>query len=767
MNIRANLALAVIAAVGSGVAAAQVPTPIDSSTSAYSRAYVQKAYVAYYGRPADPAGLNYWAARMDAEGQSLNAIIGAFGTSPEFKGRYGGLTYTQLVTKIYQQALGRAPDQAGLDYYVAELQAGRRTLQAITLDVLNGATTAPDATVVANKLGIASYFSTEVATGCPYGTEHDGVSALAGVTDLAATATAARSAIDTRCGLAAVFTPRGAARLLQQGTWGASLAEISRVAGLGAEAWLAEQFATPATSYTAHAEWNIAQNKLGANDCTGMNMQSGCPWQVNLPAFYKQAFVGSDQLRQRVANALLQIMVISVANNRVQDAGTAMPSYLDMLGRNGFGNFRDLLRDVTLHPGMGFYLDMMGSSREVPNENYAREMLQLFSVGTVLLNDDGTVLKDAQGKSIPTYGEDVVQGFARAFTGWHMADQDMTKSWKFYWPDEKWTVPMKPWTARRCPQDGHWPPGNVAVWCNLNNPATSYPPPHEPDTKKLLQYAGAPFANLPAGQTPEMDIENAIDNVFHHPNVGPFVVKQLIQRLVTSNPSPAYVRRVVTVFNDNGNHVRGDMKAVLRSILLDGEARSATVAAGNAFGKLREPVVKFLHLHRAFNARTDSGYYNIWDLSGPDKLGQEPLRAPSVFNYYGADFAPAGPITEAGLVGPEFEITTTAAVAGFSDFAQWGVYGGFGRNASAPWTWVKPNYDRYVTGAGALADNPQALVEELDLLLTAGNLKAPFKSDLVAVLNKVTRDASADQRSERFRVAFWQIINSAEYAVQR
>ena len=177
-------------------------------------------------------------------------------------------------------------------------------------------------------------------------------------------------------------------------------------------------------------------------------------------------------------------------------------------------------------------------------------------------------------------------------------------------------------------------------------PGQVLPATARPGTKKLLQYPGAPFATLPAGQTPELDVENAIDNIFHHPNVGPFVVKQLIQRLVTSNPTPGYVQRVVaTVFNDNGSHVRGDMKAVIRAILLDGEARSATVAAGDAFGKLREPVAKFLHLHRAFNARTSGGYYDIWDLSDPDELGQAPLRAPSVFNFYGADFAPAGPIT--------------------------------------------------------------------------------------------------------------------------
>ena len=284
MPVRLDVTVAVLAMTVTFGVAAQVVTPIDPSNSAYSRAYVQKAYVAYYGRPADPGGLNYWAARMDSEGQSLNAIIGAFGNSAEFNGRYGGLTFLQLVTKIYQQALGRAPDPAGLDYYVGELQAGRRTLQSITLDVLNGATTPPDSTVVANKLEVAAYSTGQVAGGCPYGTEQDGVNTLASVTAVPDTVSASKLSIDSRCGLAAVFTPTGAAaRLLQQATWGATLDEITRVARIGAEAWLTEQLAMPATSYTAYAEWNIAQNKLGANDCTGTNMENGCPWQVERP----------------------------------------------------------------------------------------------------------------------------------------------------------------------------------------------------------------------------------------------------------------------------------------------------------------------------------------------------------------------------------------------------------------------------------------------------------------------------------------------------
>ncbi len=576
------------------------------------------------------------------------------------------------------------------------------------------------------------------------------------------------------------FATKDAARLLQQATWGATLPEINRVAGIGASAWLTEQFALPATSYTAYAASLIAANKTGANGCTDTN---GCPWAANTPGFYKQAFEGNDQLRQRMVNALLQILVVSTGNNRVQDAGTGMASYMDTLGAQAFGNFRTLLRDVTLHPAMGVYLDMLGSAQESPNENYARELLQLFSVGTVILNPDGTP-QVSGGELIPSYTEEVVQGFSKAFTGWHFdgATSDPTQPWRFYWPVETWTAAMKPWQLNRCPQDGRWPavPGAPCYgYCYIDSsdPSAqnqahvnqcSLPSPHHTGTKTLLQYSGAPYATLPASQSAQLDVENAIDNIFNHPNVGPFIGRQLIQRLVTSNPSPAYVGRVTAAFNNNGSNVRGDMKAVIRAILLDDEARNAYIAGNTIFGKLREPVVKFIHLHRAFGAVASGGYYDVWDLGDSDALGQSALRAPSVFNFYSPDFEPAGPMATAYLLGPEFEITSTSTVPGFADFTGWAVVGGFRQNEGGG-KWFKPNYDRYLVGAAgvALADNPQALVDDLDLLLTANNLKPAFKTNLVSMLNSITRTNIDDQRRDRFRAVMWQIIHSADYAIQR
>jgi uncharacterized protein (DUF1800 family) len=620
---------------------------------------------------------------------------------------------------------------------------------------------------------------------------------------------------------------RHAARLLQQGTYGATLNEINRVAGLGANegaianAWLTEQFSQPRSQFASYARQIIAENKTGAFTWRCDQPSNGCPWGANTPTFYKRAMEGSDQLRQRVTNALWQTLVVSISNNVVLDAGDALPGYWDMLSENVFGgnttnaagqsagNFRKILKDMTLHPAMGIFLDMLGSTQEVPNENYARELLQLFSVGTVMLNQDATPIL-VNGRTVPTYSEAVVQGFSKALTGWHFAGADGNSAnawWFYYFPNRDHTLPMQPWTMRRCPQDSRWPPGTTEGWCDVSRADRSYPSPHNREAKTLLSYTQlngdpAPYSTIPANPQPALtsgqthltqsvrdevaaaaraDLEKVIDNVFYHPNVGPFISRQLIQRLVTSNPTPGYISRVAAKFNDNGSGVRGDMREVVRAIFLDVEARSVEEAAKPWFGKLREPVIKFVHLHRAFGATASGGYYDIWDTSGPETLGQSAMKPPSVFNYYSPDFSPSGPLTypqtrpvgalgarqSEPLYGPEFEITSTSTIAGFSDFWSWGVYRGFNRsNSNAALHWA-PSYSRYITGAGALADTPQTMVDELDLLLTAGNLKPAFKANLVAMANGITRGNVDEQREQRFQAVFWQIVNSADYAIQR
>ena len=547
---------------------------------------------------------------------------------------------------------------------------------------------------------------------------------------------------------------KDASRLLRQATFGATRDEIDRLATGDQASWLDRQFALPAVSHLATVR---ADPKLVDS-----------PWAVTMPSLWKQYLEGEDQLRQRVSFALSQIFVVSLNNNTVGDAPCGAAAYLDVLNRGAFGNARTLLRDVTLNAVMGEYLSMKESAKSdpvlqtQPDENYAREVLQLFSIGTVMLNLDGTPKRGGDGREIATYDEDTVKSFARALSGWTFAAQDQTKPWRWLYPDlwdsdpairtqkacAAWTAPMEPWT------------GNYR---SADDTRTITGPAHDTGSKQLLVYADAPITVLPPNQAPQLDLENVIDNVFHHPNVGPFLSKQLIQRLVTSNPTPPYVARVAAVFNDNGSGTRGDMKSVVRAILLDAEARSLDVAARPSFGKLTEPVVRFVQLHRAFGARRADGYYDLWDLSAPTALNQNPLRAPSVFNFFHPDYTPAGPLADAGLLGPEFEITNASSVAGFADFSKWGIIGGFDHGSSDPGNRMLPDYAHYL----GLTGSPLRLLDELDIVLCAGGMDPRFKVQVAEAIARVTGSNAAAVSQERLNVALWLVVNSPDYSVQK
>jgi uncharacterized protein (DUF1800 family) len=511
-----------------------------------------------------------------------------------------------------------------------------------------------------------------------------------------------------------------AARFVAQATFGArSLDDIEYVRNNGYEAWLWDQFRAPAASHMAYINSQRARER-SRDFPLGRYTE-----EMSYEAMWQQWLYGDDQLRARVAFALTQILVISNVSPELR--AESMSSYMDMINKNAFGNFRQLLEEVTLHPAMGYYLNMIQSEKEnagkgtYPNENYAREILQLFSIGLVKLNIDGSMQLDANGLPQPAYDENVVKGFARAFTGWSFGNAGTN----FYMGENEgdWTQPMKGFSSK-----------------------------HEPGDKQLLDgYV------LKGSTSPEASMKTALDQIFAHPNVGPFISRQLIQRLVTSNPSPAYIRRVATVFNDNGSGVRGDLKAVVRAILVDAEARDVSVTASDTFGKQREPVIRFANFLRATGAKSKSGINQIHYLDSSDNgLGQSPLLSPTVFNYFSPSYAAPGPIADRGLTSPEFQITTETSVVGslnfFANLFNSGGYGGGDHRLVMDYS-----------GLRNLAGDANALAEHLNKLFYLGAMTPETRSTLTTAVNGI----DANNRDARVKAALILTAIAPDFVIQK
>jgi endo-chitodextinase len=433
-----------------------------------------------------------------------------------------------------------------------------------------------------------------------------------------------------------------------------------------------------------------------------------------------------------VAFALSEIVVVSFRDGDLGGEEFAFASYMDMLGRNAFGNFRTLLEDVTLHHAMGFYLDLMRSEKEdpatgrQPNENFPREVMQLFSIGLNQLNADGTV-KMLNGAPIPTYDQDVVLGFAKALSGWSVGTNPKTDQGFYDIPYPRmhpfWVTPMQ-----------------------------AFPTKHSTATKLLLN-----GVTLAAGQAPEKDLKDALDNIFNHPNVGPFIGKQLIQRLVSSNPSPAYVGRVAAAFANNGAGVRGDMKAVIKAILLDPEARDRNAALGSGFGKQREPIVRLANLVRAFKGTSPNGEYQFWYTQIIDYgLGQQYFMSPSVFNFFQPDYAPQGPVANAALLAPEFQISSDSQLMSAANTMYALIFWGYGFGDNNP---VNLNYAEFVP----VANDPALLVDRLDLLMTGGLTSTATRN---AIIGAVSAEPAANA-AERVKKAVYLFTISPDYAIQK
>jgi uncharacterized protein (DUF1800 family) len=410
----------------------------------------------------------------------------------------------------------------------------------------------------------------------------------------------------------AAISVSDAHRFLRQSTMGIDQDDIAALQTTGFEQWIEDQTQLPASNQLDY---------LNSLPEPPNNFQG----QANrLDAWFRHAVQGDDQLRQRVAFALSELMVVSDASV-LFNTPEGLADYYDTLANHAFGNFRDLMQAVTLHPAMGVYLSMLGNekpdtSKNIrPDENYARELMQLFTLGLVEINMDGSTITDNNGEPVPTYTQAIIEGFAHVYTGWTFGG-----STRFTRPSRDYTVPMEAFTD-----------------C------------HDMNEKQLLK-----GVVLPAGQSPEQDLTQALDNVFNHPNVSPFVSRHLIQKLVTANPSPAYINRVALVFSDDGNGQRGNLKAVVEAILLDTEARTAATDNG---GKLVEPILRLVQLWRAYNASAANGKFFF---PQPEKFfAQAPLRSPSVFNFFSPNYSPSGELSDQGLVSPEMQITNETTIA--------------------------------------------------------------------------------------------------------
>jgi uncharacterized protein (DUF1800 family) len=553
-----------------------------------------------------------------------------------------------------------------------------------------GFTAQTTATLGGTPLSVTFQTATSIAV--------SGFASATGMVNLiAANGTAASQPLAVQVGNPnALVSAAAARRFLEQAAFGPTPNDAANVQALGFQGWLNQQFAmSPVSNYVEISTLS----------------QGGMPTQ-----FMANAATNPDQLRQRVAFALSQIFVTSF-NTIIWD--TSMIPYEQLLINDAFTNYRQILGDVTLNPTMGQYLNMANNAKADPstgtvaNENYAREAMQLFTIGTNMLNPDGTPQFDGNGLLVPTYNQMTITETARVMTGWT-----------------------------------YQPTSGPVQWGVFMNPAGTmvpYPAEHDTGSKQLLN-----GYQEPAGLTPQQDLNNALDNIFNHPNVGPFVGRLLIQHLVKSNPSPAYVQRVAAAFANNGQGVRGDMKAVITAILLDPEARANDNGGADmpTDGHLQEPALFITGMVRAFGGTVTNQNYFSWDLSN---MNQDLYNAPSVFNYYSPAFVPPG----STLYGPEFQIDTPDSAVYRANMVLT-LFGSF----SNPILTYGPGTTIDVTPFTALAQNPASLVAALDLTLTHGTMPAGMKQ---AVLTAVTNDTNGNL--SRVETGAWVILTSSYYNV--
>ena len=533
-----------------------------------------------------------------------------------------------------------------------------------------------------------------------------------------------------------------AARFLSQATFGYKMDEVERLMGMGLESWFNEQTGMPTGFLSPVMEeiWEEIYNGYKAMGYEDEDIYG--PWAVHFNyTWWKNMMLGQDQLRQRVAYALSQILVIS-ANSDLTGSAESMTAYYDKLLNHSFGNYEDLLQEVTLSVNMGYYLSHLNNPKEDlannvhPDENYAREIMQLFTIGLYELNLDGSRKLDSDGNFIPTYDNDDIKELAQVFTGLGPGGINMYVDWT----DE--------------------PYFGLGLWgADRREPMIMFDEWHDTSEKELIG-----GVTLPAGQNGMDDIEDAVNHLFNHPNVGPFLSRQLIQRLIKSNPTPGYIERVASVFNNNGQGVRGDLQAVVKAILFDQEARTCDAFSDPTAGRLREPMLKFTQLARTsyLEDPDDNSWNNLYDFN--ESTGQIPLHALTVFNFYTPDFQPVGDLAAANLKAPEFKLHDTRRSIGYinSMFAKviWGTM--------------------YYSWNGDLGDEPttlnlqdlmdlaesdtEELINYLDIMYTNGQLSDETRETIRTAVNGLLWGDLPHSQAE---MALFLLLISPDYNISK
>jgi uncharacterized protein (DUF1800 family) len=711
-----TLLAALLASCGGGSGepdARRVPLAAGSAAAAEDREDLYRFFVIAFGAAPGTTYLAQLVQAVDA-GMTIRQIVNVFTTKPQFLQFYPqALSPQEFAQKLVDNVVG---DSAGPQ---ARAQAVDEIVTALALpgwtrgDVVyalfhNLARKPPDdplwagtARKLAVQVAYARYFtetmkisSTEMAVLRSPLSSVTQSSPTAGELMLKSIQAASRSDV---------------ARFLGQAAFAANEAEIARVQALGYSGWIDEQVAQPGS--ISHTDWMIGNGHAITDNASNFRGVDNTLW--------RKLMSSPDVLRQRVALAYSELFVVSMSGLPVRWRGMMATAYMDLLTQGAFGNFRQLLQDITLSPAMGVYLNMRGNQKEnsatgrQPDENYAREVLQLFSIGLHQLNLDGTPKAGPDGELLETYDNQDVAGLARVFTGWDYDNPDTLDH------------------------------------AYVRRPMAFFASRHSTAEKRFLG------ATIPAGSIDGPgDLKKALDTIFLHPNVGPFIGRQLIQRLVSSNPSPAYVARVAATFNDNGAGVRGDMRAVIKAILTDAEATSAAATAYG--GRLVEPMVRLIAWARVFGVTTPSGAWSVGDLSDTvSRLGQSPLRSPSVFNFFRPGYVPPNTaLGAAGLVAPELQITHESSVIGYANYMQGVIQSGIG------------DIDADYSSLKAVATDATALVDKAGLWFAAGRLSASTRQEIVTAVASMPANTDA-ARANRIYATVLLVMTCPEYLVQK